>query len=518
MGKTAILAIKIIGDASSAVVAMEKVDGSASAMSRSMDRASAGSAIALGGLAYAADRVGDAASEAQQAAGGVDAVFKGYASNIHDYAKTADQAVGLSTAAYENMATVIGSQLKNMGLSLEESGGKTQSLISLGSDLAAQYGGTTSDAVSALSSLLRGERDPIERYGVSMNQAAIDAEKAALGLTGLSGEADKNADLQATLSILTRQTADAQGTFARESETAAGQQQRTAAAWENAAATLGEQLLPLMSEGAKIAGDLAHWVGENSEVVTVLAVGIGSLAAAILIINGAMKVFAAVQAVQTAAQWASNAAWLASPVTWIVLAIIAVILLLIAAGVYLVQHWGEVQRFGGEVWANISRGIESFGARSRAVVDGAVSWWTGLIDRWQRGFDTIVKGARDVLTWLGKLGSGVVPKWVTDLTGFKLSASSVDTAQPTMMRAASASVEATEAPSYARAMSVSVASLAAAPDNGSTAHGGSGENVTRVEVNFNGLVTDPEATARQIRKVLTDSDKLNGRQVAVVAG
>src|SRR4029077_17622360 len=63
-----------------------------------------------------------------------------------------------------------------------ELGPQTDDLINLGADLAATYGGTTSEAVSALSALLRGERDPIERYGVSLKQADVDAQLLATGI------------------------------------------------------------------------------------------------------------------------------------------------------------------------------------------------------------------------------------------------------------------------------------------------------------------------------------------------
>ena len=103
-----------------------------------------------------------------------------------------------------------------------------------------------------MSSLLRGERDPIERYGVSIKQADVNARLAAMGLTGLEGEAAKAAERQATLALLTDQTSSALGQFERESDTAAGAQQRATAEWENAQAKLGEALLPTLVDLAGI--------------------------------------------------------------------------------------------------------------------------------------------------------------------------------------------------------------------------------------------------------------------------
>ncbi|MFJ4038200.1 hypothetical protein ACIPVB_08930 [Microbacterium sp. NPDC090007] len=203
---------------------------------------------------YVQDSIGFASS-LEQSIGAVDAVFKDNASTIRTWAAGAAQDVGLSRNAYQEFATVIGAQLKNLGVPIEDVTGQTGVLIGLGADLAAQFGGPTTDAVNAISAALRGERDPIERYGVSINEAAVSARLAALGLNNLTGEQEQAAKAQAVLSLLMEQTADAQGTFARESDTLAGQQARLNAEWQNAQASLGLSLLPALTSLAQVANE-----------------------------------------------------------------------------------------------------------------------------------------------------------------------------------------------------------------------------------------------------------------------
>lgn len=203
---------------------------------------------------YVQESVGFA-SALQQSIGAVDSVFKENASTIRSWAEGAAQDVGLSRNAYQEFATVIGSQLKNLGVPIEDVTDQTGVLIGLGADLAAQFGGPTTDAVNAISSALRGERDPIERYGVSINETAVSARLAALGLNNLTGEQEQAAKAQAVLSLLMEQTADAQGTFARESDTLAGQQARLNAEWENAQTKLGMSLLPSLTTLAQVANE-----------------------------------------------------------------------------------------------------------------------------------------------------------------------------------------------------------------------------------------------------------------------
>lgn len=203
------------------------------------------------------------ASELEQSLGGLRAVFKDNAGQMEQWAAQAANSVGLAKSEYASLATTLGSQLKNMGVSTEQLGKQTNDLVVLGADLAAQFGGSTADAVGALSSLLRGERDPIERYGVSINEAAIKAKLAEMGLSGLSGEAEKNAKLQATLALLTQQTADAQGAFSRESTTLAGSLQRARAGTENLFATFGTALLPAVTAVTAAYGTLINKLQES---------------------------------------------------------------------------------------------------------------------------------------------------------------------------------------------------------------------------------------------------------------
>jgi hypothetical protein len=186
-----------------------------------------------------------AASDLEQALGGTDAVFKKQAAGIKRTAEGAAQSLGLPKTAYLELATVLGAGLKNKGL--EDFAGQTQKLIKLGADLAAQYGGSTQDAVAAISSLMRGETDPIEKYGIGINETAVNAELARKGLSKLEGAALDQAKAQARVDLLFKQSKDAMGAFSRESDTFAGKQARLSATWADIKTQVGSALLPALS-------------------------------------------------------------------------------------------------------------------------------------------------------------------------------------------------------------------------------------------------------------------------------
>src|SRR5262245_66134401 len=155
MTRTATLAVKVTGDASGASKAMDQVGTGAGKFQTGLDKASkiaAGAGLAL--VAFGKQAF-DAASTAQQSAGAVDAVFGKQGRTIHAWAKDSADATGLASSEYEAMAATFGAQLKNMGTDTKKLAPQTDDLIQLGADLAAQYGGPTSDAVAALGSLMR---------------------------------------------------------------------------------------------------------------------------------------------------------------------------------------------------------------------------------------------------------------------------------------------------------------------------------------------------------------------------
>ena len=324
-GKGATLAIRIVSDASQAGRGFDQTESRLAGFQRNADRASVAAGGLLAGIVAVANEAREAASLVQQSGGAVESVFAGQAAAVKKLAEGAADAVGLSKNSYSELGSVLGAQLKNMGYAGAGLVTQTNDLIETGADLSATFGGDTSEAVSALSSLLRGERDPIERYGIAISAAAVEAKVAALGLDTSTDAAKRSATAQATLALVAEQSASAQGAFARESDTAAGASQRAAAKFENAKASLGEVLLPVVTEAATKFADLTEWMTDNTTAVQIAVGALGGLALVVLTVNAGMRAWAAAEALVTAATWAMNTALLANPITWVVLAVAALV-------------------------------------------------------------------------------------------------------------------------------------------------------------------------------------------------
>lgn len=299
--------VRVRADATDTTGTLDRVDGKLGALGGTLGR--------VGGLAagaFAVDKILDfgvavvgAASDAEQALGAVQAIFGSTAEDVIRNSESAATAVGLSATSYQELASVFGASLGNMGFASEELAGESDRLIALGADLAAQFGGSTSDAVGAITSLFRGAGDPIERFGVSIRQSDVNARLLEQGLTGLTGEAQKNAELTARMELLYEQTAAAQGAFGRESETLAGRQARLTAQFDDFKVELGNAVMPTILELFDIfSEDLMPAIQDLLPVITeLIRMFAADLKPVIEIVSGVLRIVAGILTGDFALAW-----------------------------------------------------------------------------------------------------------------------------------------------------------------------------------------------------------------------
>lgn len=425
MAGNARIVIDVLVNAQDAASNLDRSASQMTSFGSSMERLAVPAGIAVGAIAGIGWAAAQAASATQQSMGAVESVFGSSAGKVKGWAENSAQAVGLSTSAYGQLAAVAGASMKSMGMSQDEAADSTGKMITLASDLAATMGGTTTEAVEALTSALRGEADPAEALGLNLKQSTVAARMAADGTDTLTGSALDAAKAQTIMQLATEQAGAANGQFARESDSAAGSAQIAAAEYENAKAALGEGLLPVLAAVTTALGGMAHWVGENTALVTGIVAVVGTLALAILAVNAAMAVASAAQtawtiaqgigkgitAAATAVQWAFNAAMSANPVMLVVLAVAALV-----AGIIILWNKSEAfQNFIKGMWAGIQKAAEACwnGIKVAAewvfnllkqIVNAYFSFYKGIWDAMWKVAETCWNGvkvaAENVINWI----------------------------------------------------------------------------------------------------------------------
>ncbi len=226
--------------------ALATLGGSLKTIGKQALAATAGFQALQGVVNFAADSI-TSARDLERNLSALNTVFGDLAPEMEAFTKNA-YGMGISQSDAARTATFLGSVLKQAGFSMDEVGSKTKDLTVLAQDLATTYGYDTSEALTAMTALFRGEYDPIEKFGVALKQNEVNALVAAKGLGNLTGQAMLNAQQQVRLEQLFKRSADAQGAFARQSGTLFVEQKKLTAVWDNMQAVVGQQLTPAITD------------------------------------------------------------------------------------------------------------------------------------------------------------------------------------------------------------------------------------------------------------------------------
>lgn len=239
-----------------------------------------GAAIAALSLGdYIGNSVG-LAGDYQQAIGAVGDVFGDSRGEIERFAGSSAKLFGLSKNQALNGAKNFGIFGDAAGLTGSELAGFSTDLLGLGADLAAFGNTTPEEAVQALSAGLRGESEPLRKYGVLLDDATLKARAMEMGIYDGNGPLTQQQRILAANAEIFAQTNTQQGQFARESESYAGKQAILAASFEDLGIRIGTAFLPIaqalsdfiISDLVPALEGFAEWM--NSPEVQEFAAGI----------------------------------------------------------------------------------------------------------------------------------------------------------------------------------------------------------------------------------------------------
>jgi hypothetical protein len=121
------------------------------------------------------------------------------------------------------------------------------------------------------------------------------------------------------------------GAATTKANTAEGQFQRLSVSLAETKETIGAALLPIIEKVLPYLTKLGDWAANNTGAFLTIAGVIGGIAAAVLIVNGAIAAWTAITTAATAVQAAFNAVLALNPITLIVLGIGLLIAALVAA-------------------------------------------------------------------------------------------------------------------------------------------------------------------------------------------
>lgn len=217
--------------------------------------AAAASMATIGAIGFVKDAV-TSARDLESSYVGLTGLYDDLAPQMKQFTIDA-KAIGLSQLEASRSVTFLGSALGATGMPMDDVAEKTKNLVGIASDLAATFGLPLQEALTGIGATFRGEYDPIERFGVAIKQAQVNALLAARGQKSFTGQALASAQAQARYDLLLKATAKTQGNYAKQVDSLYVKQQNLAASFENVKAQLG----------ASLTGPLAALLGGLQPVV-----------------------------------------------------------------------------------------------------------------------------------------------------------------------------------------------------------------------------------------------------------
>lgn len=215
-----------------------------------LQRALLPAAAAIGTITQVIAPAIKAASDFEEATSKVNVIFGRASKSVKDFANTAARELGQSKQSVLDAAGAFGTFGKAAGLAGEDLSTFTTDFVTLATDLASFNNTTPEEAVQAIGAALRGEAEPLRRFGVLLNDATLKAEAMKLGIYDGSGALTAQQKILAAQSAIYKQTGDAQGDFARTADNLANKQRTLSALFKNFQIQLGQQLLPAATDFA----------------------------------------------------------------------------------------------------------------------------------------------------------------------------------------------------------------------------------------------------------------------------
>lgn len=283
------LTYKLMGVDVSASKAMQGVGKQAEVTGGKLSKVGTAGKVALvglgAGLAIATPLIKNsvaAASDLNESTSKMGVIFGDAKADIVAFGKDSAGALGMSKQAAYDAASTFGVMGKAAGLTGRDLAAFSTKMVGLSSDLASFYNSSPEEAIDAIGAAMRGESEPIRRFGVLLDDTTLRARAMKMGLIATTKEAltPQNKALAAQAEILA-QTTDAQGDFARTGDGLANSQRTLSGAVQDLEASMGETLLPTMTKVVGGLADIAQAAESIPKPVRDTVVSVGGLALAV---------------------------------------------------------------------------------------------------------------------------------------------------------------------------------------------------------------------------------------------
>ena len=386
--------------------------------------------VAMGAaIGFALFKLGKQSSDLNESINAVNVVFGQGSKTILEFSRNTKTVVGLAASDFNQLSATTGALFTLYGLSEKEAAEATIDLTKRAADLASVFNTDVKDALGALQAGIRGETEPLRRFAGDVTDASLELYLLNQGITRSVTEMTQAEKGLLRYEVAMAQTAKVEGDFANTATSAANATRILRAQIKDAAAMMGQGLLPVFEEVLpwvqSVVSSFSEWAEQNPKLMRALVIAAAAVTVLTLAIGGALLALAAIIMI---APFAATAWGIAlGPVGWIALAVIALIGLIvllwvkwdwlmekfgelstwqkvavaillivvpilgiIVAGIWLIKNWDKVKAKATEVWdwvkekvGGVWDGIKTDWSRDWVEIEGVLtSAWDGIKTAW----------------------------------------------------------------------------------------------------------------------------------------
>lgn len=295
-----------------------------------------------------------AASDLNETINKVDVAFSDQSDAVKEWSKTSIKSFGMAQGTALDMASTYGDMSTSMGLTTEEAYSMSTSLVGLAGDMASFKNISVDRAQTALTGVYTGETEALKTLGIVMTDTNVKNFAIANGMKDSWEEISQAEKVTWRYKYVMDVTKNAQGDFARTSDSVANQSRTASEKVKELSTNLGQNLLPIYSKILTVVNNLIdkfNGLNEKQQNMILIVGGILLVMGPLLIMLGSILTMApAIAAAFTA---------MTGPVGLSIMAFVAAMSLGIALGKALVDNWYKIEASAKNIFSSISDSISS---------------------------------------------------------------------------------------------------------------------------------------------------------------
>ena len=267
------------------------------------------------------------ASDMDESINKVEVAFGAANRSVQEFSNTTLLTYGIAKSTALDMAGYFGDMATSMGFSQQAAADMATELVGLAGDLASFKNISLEEAQTALASIFTGETESLKKLGIVMTETNLNASSMAKSMGKTTQEMTQQEKTALRMQYVLENTKNAQGDFARTSDSTANQLRILTESLKELAAIAGQELIPMVTPIISKINQIIQSVGQLDEgtksVITKIAVFAasfgpllsvtGKMTGAVTTLMSAYTALKSAQAAATAGQTAMNAAMSANP-------------------------------------------------------------------------------------------------------------------------------------------------------------------------------------------------------------